>query len=76
MSQYLPPININEMFNVLDFSYQYDFVNYFNGDRRYVKKEELRIIEGPTGNTGATGYMGYTGATGYMGYTGATGNTG
>ena len=52
MSQYLPPIYINELFNVADFNYQYDFINYFNGDRRYVKKNELKVIQGPTGYTG------------------------
>ena len=39
MSQYLPPIKINELFNVIDFKYQYDFVNYYNGDLRYVNSE-------------------------------------
>ena len=76
MSQYLPPIHINELFNVADFNYQYDFINYFNGDKRYVKKNELKIIQGPTGYTGTTGYTGYTGTTGYTGSTGTTGYTG
>ena len=42
-SQYLPPIRINEMFNVADFNYQYDFINYFIGDNRYVKKNDYRL---------------------------------
>ena len=67
MSQYLPPIRINELFNVADFNYQYDFINYFNGDKRYVKKNELKIIQGATGYTGYTGSIGYTGSTGYTG---------
>ena len=44
MSQYLPPIKINELFNVIDFKYQYDYVNYYNGDLRYVKKADLKTI--------------------------------
>ena len=40
MSQYLPPIRINTLFNVADFKYQYDFINYFIGDNRYVKKND------------------------------------
>ena len=69
MSQYLPPIRINELFNVSDFNYQYDFINYFIGDSRYVKKNDLKIIVGPTGYTGRTGSTGYTGYTRYTGYT-------
>ena len=91
MSQYLPPIHINELFNVADFNYQYDFINYFNGDKRYVKQNELKVIQGATGytgytgsigatgftgSTGATGFTGSTGSTGYTGYTGSTGYTG
>ena len=76
MSQYLPPVHINELFNVADFNYQYDFINYFNGDRRYVKKNELKVIQGPTGYTGYTGSIGTTGFTGSTGYTGSTGSTG
>ena len=76
MSQYLPPIHINDLFNVADFNYQYDFINYFTGDNRYVKKKDLKVIVGPTGYTGTTGYTGYTGTTGYTGYTGSTGYTG
>ena len=60
MSQYLPPIRINELFNVADFNDQYDFINYFNGDNRYVKKKRMK-----------TGYTGFTVATGYTGYTGS-----
>ena len=48
MSQYLPPIRLNELFNVADFNYQYDFINYFMGDNRYVKKNDLKVIVGPT----------------------------
>ena len=76
MSQYLPPININEMFNVLDFNYQYDFINYLNGDRRYVKKEEMKIIVGPIGLTGETGLKGDIGITGIQGLRGEFGFTG
>ena len=82
MSQYLPPIHINKLFNVSDFNYQYDFISYFIGDSRYVKKDDLKVVVGPTGATGfkgytgATGYTGYSGATGYTGYSGATGYTG
>ena len=88
MSQYLPPIRINELFNVADFNYQYDFINYFTGDNRYVKKNDLQVVQGPTGYTGSTestgytgstestGYTGYTGCAGYTGYTGATWYTG
>ena len=76
MSQYLPPLHINEMFNVLDFNYQYDFISYFNGDRRYVKKEEMKIIVGPIGLTGETGLKGDTGSTGIQGLKGDTGMTG
>ena len=79
MSQYLPPIHINELFNVADFNYQYDFINYFNGDRRYVKKNELKVIQGATGYTGYTGSIGttgFTGSTGATGFTGSIGSTG
>ena len=82
MSQYLPPLKINELFNVIDFKYQYDFVNYYNSDLRYVKKADLKTIVGPTGYTGntrPTGYTGNTGSTDFTGYTGSTvyiGNTG
>ena len=76
MSQYLPPIRINEMFNVSDFNYQYDFISYFIGDNRYVKKNDLKIIVGPTGYTGRTGSTGYTRSTGSTGSTGYTGYTG
>ena len=48
MSQYLPPIRLYELFNVADFNYQYDFINYFTGDNRYVKKNDLKVIVGPT----------------------------
>ena len=64
MSQYLPPIRINEIFNVADFKYQYDFISYFIGDNHYVKKNDLKIIVGPTDYTGRTGSTGYTGYTG------------
>ena len=76
MSQYLPPLNINEMFNVLDFNYQYDFISYFNGDRRYVKKEEMKIIVGPIGLTGETGMKGDTGSPGIQGLKGEIGSPG
>ena len=76
MSQYLPPININEMFNVLDFNYQYDFINYLNGDRRYVKKEEMKIIVGPIGLTGETGLKGDSGQAGIQGVKGDSGQDG
>ena len=76
MSQYLPPIRINDMFNVLDFSYQYDFISYFNGDRRYVKKEEMKIIVGPIGLRGETGLKGDIGSTGIQGLKGDIGSTG
>ena len=76
MSQYLPPLHINEMFNVLDFNYQYDFISYFNGDQRYVKKEEIKIIVGPIGLTGETGLKGDTGLTGLTGLKGDIGLSG
>ena len=43
MSQYLPPIRINEMFNVADFNYQYDFINYFIGDNRSFLHNDYRL---------------------------------
>ena len=76
MSQYSPSIKINELFNVIDFKYQYDFVNYYNGDLRYVKKIYLKTIVRPTGYTGYTGYTGSTAYTGYTAYTDYTDYTG
>ena len=48
MSSYQVPVKRNnEMFNVADFNYQYDFISYFIGDNRYVKKNDLKIIVDP-----------------------------
>ena len=41
MSFYLPPLNVDATFNLSDYNYQYENINYITGDQRYSKISDL-----------------------------------